>query len=254
MKTKYRKKINHIVFDDENEFHNYYGSEAPELADDWRTAPEGSWVVADDGGIVQILKRGELPHPHDRKNYKSNTGWVRTIVGTFKCSPKTQMDTDFDLHPQPYTFSKKSQAEQRYNWKIKEDLSKNERIFLANLQSGKPLQQSYEDAFGAKVNWRENAIALLKLERIRKELNKNLEQIADKLGLDYEYILKNLMLLVEDSQNENVKLGSLRELKDWIKEQDEPIKKIQGAEVKFFEPFDQEEILSIEAERVENDG
>jgi hypothetical protein len=250
MKQKKRKGVDHIVFDDENEFTTYFGSNHPPLVRDWKEAQEGDWVLAMDGGVVQVLKRGELPHPHDRKNYKAHKGWMRTIVGTFIINDKTFFDTDFDNHPQPYTFSNRSNAEIKQRWKVRENLSKAERIFVANLQAGKPMQVAYEDAFSAKVDWREHAIAILKTERVRKELNKNLEEIADSLGLSYEYILSHLMKLVEEAKNDNVKLGSLRELKDWIKEEQDTVKKVESAEVNFFEPFGGEEILAIEAERV----
>lgn len=252
MKTRKRKGIEHIVFDDENEFTTYWGPKHPPIVQNWQDGEVGDWVLASDGGVVQVLKRGELPHPHDRKNYKAHKGWMRTIVGTFIINDKTFFDTDFENHPQPYTFGSKTFQQYKEHWRTRENLSKNERIFVANLQSGKSMQQSYEDAFGAKVNWREKAIGLLKLERMRKELNKNIEEIADSLGLDYEYILKHLMALVEASENENVKLGSLRELKDWIKVNQEVTTAVQGAEINFFEPFSNEEILSIEAERVES--
>lgn len=252
MRTRKRKRIDHIVFDDENEFTTYWGPGHPPIVRDWKEGDVGDWVEAMDGGIVQVLKRGELPHPHDRKNYKAHKGWMRTIVGTFIINDKTFFDTDFEKHPQPYTFSTKSEKQHKEHWRTRENLSKNERIFVANLQAGKSMQQAYEDAFNAKVNWREKAIALLKLERMRKELNKNIEEIADNLGLDYEYILKNLMTLVEQSENENVKLGGLKELKDWIRVQSEEIKQVTGAEVTFFEPFEGKEILSIEAERVDS--
>lgn len=217
---------------------------------DWREGQEGDWVEADDGGIVQILKRGELPHPHDRKNYKLNKGWVRTIVGTFPCNSSAYMDTDFDQHPQPYTFSKKTQKEQLDNQRKRENPTKAEVIFVTALMAGKPLQMAYEEAYSPKVNWKEHAIGILKQERITKMLNKNIEDIAESLGLDYEYILRRLMELADSSSNENVTLGALKELADWLGAKDK-VKQITSGQVKVLNPFSDKELLTIEAERVE---
>jgi hypothetical protein len=250
MKTKKRKGKIHQVFEDRAEFHNFYGPEAPPLAPDWRTAKVGEWVEADDGGIVQILKRGNLPHPHDRPNYKAHKGWVRTIVGTFPCNDKTLMDTDFDQHPQPYTFSKKSQAEQKQAQAEREALSKGETIFTTAIMSGKSLQTAYEEAYGPHVSWRERAVAILKRKRIIKMLNKNVEEIAEKLGLDYEYILSRLMKLSDSDKNEGVALGALRELAEWLGAKDKT-KQITQGQIKVFQPFADDELASIEAERIE---
>ena len=41
------------------------------------------------------------------KNYNYAKGWVRTIVGSLINKESTKMDTDFDNHPNRYTFSTK---------------------------------------------------------------------------------------------------------------------------------------------------
>ena len=75
---------------------------------DWRKANEGDWVLSDDSRVVQLLKVSKsVNHPGDRKNYKYANGWVRTVVGSFLNRPNIKMDTDFDQHPNRYTFSKK---------------------------------------------------------------------------------------------------------------------------------------------------
>jgi len=247
MKTRKRKGKIHCVYESVEEFRSHNPDTS--LADSWREAKEGEWVEADDGGVVQILKRGELPHPHDRKNYSLSTGWVRTIVGTFPCNAGGYMDTDFDQHPQPYTFSRRSAKEQARHQKERKNLSKAEHIFVTSIMAGKTLQQSYEEAWGPTVDWRERAIARLKQERIVKMLNKNVEEIAEKIGLDYEYIMKKLMLLAENSENDNVILGSLKELKEWLP--DTKLKQVTSGQLRVFQPFSDKEILEIEAERVE---
>ena len=99
------KGTKHYVFKNREEFEEYFKSEhgaVPELNIDWRTAKQRDWVLADDGGVVQILKQGDLPHPHDRPNWKENNGYVRTVVGSFIQSDKHLMDTDFSKHLDRY--------------------------------------------------------------------------------------------------------------------------------------------------------
>jgi hypothetical protein len=221
-----------------------------EVIGNWREGKKGDWVEADDGCIVQILKRGTIKHPHDRKNYSLNKGWLRTIVGTFLINDKTFMDADFEKHKNRYTFSSKSLEELKQQLEEREEPTKKERIFVASLLTGKSLQAAYEDAYGPKANWREHALAILKRKRIVRMINRNVEEIAEKLGLDYEYILERLMSLAESSKNDNVILGSLRELSEWLGGK-EKIKQITQGEIKVFQPFTGDELASIEAERVE---
>ena len=98
------KGVKHYVYDTVEEFQSNHKDIKPK---EWKDNPqEGDWVVADDGGVVQILKRNGISHPNDRKNWKLNRGYVRTVVGTFLLNNKSKMDTNFDLHPNRYTFSK----------------------------------------------------------------------------------------------------------------------------------------------------
>ena len=115
----------HYVYDDIAEFEE--ANPNVNLYFDWRKAKEGDWVMADaDNGICQLLKVSEeIKHPNDRPNYKHANGWCRTIVGTFLRNEKTKMDTDFDSHPNRYTFSKKikntnSRVKERKNTTQKE--------------------------------------------------------------------------------------------------------------------------------------
>ena len=98
------KGIKHFVYDDIDEFKKEHkGLEAKY----WKDSPEeGNWVIADDGGIVQVLKKNQIKHPSDRKNWKAHNGYLRTVVGTFLINKTSKMDTDFDSHPNRYTFSK----------------------------------------------------------------------------------------------------------------------------------------------------
>ena len=87
MKHKSIRGKKHYVFDNFEEYVEHFEEDAVEVKD-WKTGEEGDWVLADDGGIVQLLKVGGIKHPNDRKNYKYSQGWCRTIVGTFLINNK----------------------------------------------------------------------------------------------------------------------------------------------------------------------
>ena len=50
------KNVEHMVYSNEEEFRQYCPDE--NLTRNWRDGTEGSWVMADDGQICQVLRRG----------------------------------------------------------------------------------------------------------------------------------------------------------------------------------------------------
>ena len=141
----------HYVFDNVDEFTEYYHSKmmsSPEVKRNWREGKQGDWVFSDDNRIVQLLKVAPLNHPNDRKNYKWAKNYVRTVVGTFVNNEKTFMDTDFEQHPNRYTFSK---TIKHTNGQVKKrkKLTNNEKIFTTNVVSGMGPVKAYMDAFKA---------------------------------------------------------------------------------------------------------
>jgi len=197
------KGVPHYVFENQKEFEEFFESKPPSIAADWRKAEEGAWVRADDGGIVQLLRRGELNHHNDRPNYKWASGWVRTVVGTFVCHPNQKMDTNFAQHPNRYTFSGKDPF---YSIKVRErtKLTKKERAFCFNIAAGMGLEASYKDAFGYEgLKAREKGFLLMKQERVVTEINKSITELATEMGIDHNYILKGLKELFEDKNIDN---------------------------------------------------
>jgi hypothetical protein len=247
------KGTKHYVYKDRDEFIGHMRQErglVPEIVENWRDAQMGDWVLADDGGIVQILKRGTIKHPHDRKNYKFASGWVRTVVGTFLCRHTIRMDTDFSVHPNRYRFNAVTDQQSHERRKSRPQLSKQEVIFAASLCAGKKLQESYEEAFGPHADWRTRAIFLLRRDRIKNLINKNIEEIAAKHGITHEYILEMLKELLETTRQDQVKLSILRELAEWIGGKSKE-KQITRGEVHVLPPIDTKVLAKVQAEKVE---
>ena len=129
MQKKSIKNKTHCVYDGIDEFLEHNPNK--NIVFDWRKADEGDWVLSDDDRVVQLLKVSKnVKHPGDRKNYKYANGWVRTIVGSFLNRPNIKMDTDFDQHPNRYTFSKKikNTADRVYKRNMSQIKKKNLRL------------------------------------------------------------------------------------------------------------------------------
>ena len=205
------KGVKHYVYNTVEEFQKYHKDINPKH---WKDNPqEGDWVNSDDGGIVQILKRSGISHPNDRKNFKLNRGYVRTVVGTFLLNDKSKMDTNFDLHPNRYTFSKNvKQANE--NFKKRKNITKKERLFTTEVIVGKDavtaVQNVYKENDYSKA--KKKAVLLLKQERIMNEVEKGVTDIAKSLGIDHEYVLRSLKHLADTGEDDNVVLQSLKEL------------------------------------------
>ena len=210
----------HYIYDSKDEFYQHIAHleglryTDKKIVDNWRDGNEGDWVLSDDDRVVQLLKVAALNHPNDRKNYKWAKNYVRTIVGTFVNNKKTFMDTDFDQHPNRYTFSKKIKYTSK-RVKKRKKVTNNEKIFATNVVSGMGPVKAYIDAFQTitdKSKARKKALVLLKQERVMQEIEKSVLDVAKELGVDHRYILNRLKTLADDSEDDNIILQSTKEL------------------------------------------
>ena len=206
------KGVKHCVFINTKEFNEYFNNKKT-VVEKWQQANEGDWVLASDGGVVQILKKGSVKHPQDRKNYKYAKHYVRTVVGTFLCVDSVYMDTDFSQHKNRYTFSKtlKDPNGNKYKRTIP---TKKEKIFATNVAVGMGAVKSYMDAFSETNSYRaeKKAAILLRQERVMKEVEKSVVDVAKTMGVDHQYVLETLKTLVDNSPEDNIVLNAVKEI------------------------------------------
>ena len=209
------KGVSHYVFNDLQDFNNFFTDKGsrPNISFDWRNSNEGSWVLADDGGVVQLLKKSNIRHPNDRRNYKYCENYVRTVVGTFLCLRKTYMDTDFSQHKNRYTFSKSIKSPNT-NFYKRDKTTKKEKIFATNVAVGMGAIKSYMDAFSEGDSYKagKKAAILLRQERVMKEVEQSVVDVAKSMGVDHEYILTKLKCLVDSSMEDSIVLNAVKEL------------------------------------------
>ena len=243
------KGVPHYVYDTYEEFKKNCPSE--EIHDDWRTGNEGDWVWSDDGRIVQLLKVSKnVNHPGDRKNYKYANGWVRTVVGSFLNRHTVKMDTDFSQHPNRYTFSKTIKDT---NKRVKErtKVTNKEKMFATNIVVGMGAVKAYQKAYSemSKDKAGKKAAVLLKQERVMKEIEKSVLDVAKTLGIDHEYILGKLKHLADYSEDDNIILQSTKELGKIVGTSGSNVKQIETGIVGMFQGFGSDDIQIAERKK-----
>tara|TARA_Y100001951_G_scaffold70358_1_gene57191 strand:- start:681 stop:1475 length:795 start_codon:yes stop_codon:yes gene_type:complete len=251
--VRYRaiKGKRHYVYDHISEFYSEYPNRTP--IKDWRDGEQGDWVWSDDESIVQLLKVSDIKHPNDRKNYKYSKGWCRTIVGTFLMNNKTFMDTDFDSHKNRYTFSKT--IGNKSNLRKRKHPTKKERIFTTSIVAGHGPVKAYMDAYNeySEDTAKKRALVLLKQERIVKEIEKSVLDIAKENGLDHEYVLRKLKHLADYSDDDNIMLQSVKEIGKIIGTSGMTIKQREVGVVGMFQGFSPEQLESAERRMINGD-
>ena len=238
------KGVKHYVYDDLTEFQKHNPN--TNVIFDWKKGEEGDWVLADDNGIAQLLKvSSKIAHPNDRPNYTHSKGYVRTIVGTFLRNDKTKMDTNFDEHPNRYTFSK---TIKNTNNRVKErkNPTNKEKVFATTVAVGTDAVQAYMDAFEEKDRdkARKKAVVLLKQRRVMEEIEKNVKDVAKALNIDHDYILRSLKHLADFSDDPNISLQSLKELGKAIGTLGGGVKRVETGVIGMFQGFSPEQLQS----------
>jgi len=218
------------VFDTKEEYENHFlsqGIPAPEIKSDWKEAKELDWVMSDDDRIIQILRRNSMKNTvRSPDKNKHASYYVQTVVGSFVVSKNQKMDTDFSSHLNRYSFGGKF-----VNWKkrleAREKNNKNEKAFVyfVAIVRDKP-EIAYMKVYGTNnfMYAKRRAYILLKQERIKLAIRKELKEIADDLGMDDRFHLEKAKELIENAESDNVKLGALRTTAEWtgMNEKEDP--------------------------------
>ena len=198
---------------------------------EWRDAEIGDWVLADDGCVIQVLRKGEMKTAKGRNKVR---GYVGTCTGTFTTDAKTKMDTS--KRDNIYSFSGKDRQEVLLD---RTTLSQSEELFVQYLASGMSAQDAYLKAFPTNKPGYANMMAgkLVKTERIKTAMKEELKPFLEKLGIDEEYVLKGIKNTVEFADKEDLKLRALFKLADIMDMEDKNSAKITQGSGAVFQGF-----------------
>ena len=208
------------VFKNKKDFEKFfmaYQGSVPKLTY-WKEAEQNQWCLADDGGVCEIIKKGKTKNKH-------MPFYVRTIVGSFMVYNKPKdylpfvMDTDFARHPDRSRFS----GIKYYNFedylKKRKHIDNKEKVFAYNVAHGADLIESYlrcypKDKEKKPTIINHRALLLVKQERIKREVSKQLKDIMEEQGIDHEFLIKKMKELVRKMEEGGDYRGAMEGLKN----------------------------------------
>ena len=141
-------------------------------------AEEGDWVSSKNGVLIQVIKKGKV----------GKTPYIRTIYGMFNTNANTGIPSE--PNENIYSFTKS------YVWSNsdKTKTTQAEEAFARLVAQAVPKDIAFMQCFNAKdmVYIKKKSTFLLKQKRIKKIVSKELKKIMDSVGLDEEFLMKNL--------------------------------------------------------------
>ena len=218
--------ILHKVFDPEDPVENL------DVVTNWRVGKVGQWVKADDGCVIQVLRRGTM---HKAKGKIRTKDYVGTCTGTFPVTNNAKMDTSRRVNIYSFGGDKKSDD-------ILIDrtiLTKYEELFVLHLASGLDATDAYIKAFPTTNHQYASMQAgkLIKTTRIRTAMKEELKPIMEELGVDEKYIIKGIKDEAETAEKSDTKLKAFFKLADIMDLEDKnqtKVTQISGAVFKGF--------------------
>ena len=189
MKKRTIKGQEHIVYDNINELRQ--AMPLQDVLEDWRNAPVSSWTLTDDGQVCEVLERGTI----------NNQRYVRTAIGMFNCAPTI------------YKFSGKNS---NTVFKEREKPTKKEFLFAKYVAKGDGIIEAFKRAYPQSKSEqyiKEQSSMLLKTERIKTLIDKEIQKILEKTEITPEYLLLKTKEIVDNIEaRDSDKISSLKML------------------------------------------
>ena len=207
MNTRTIKGIDHLLFDNEDEF-NKYMPNTP-IITDWRKGNEGDWVLSDDGQICQVLKRGGLKNgwSGDIYNY-----YIRTIIGSFVCRSSVRMEGD--MRKNIYAFGATDKTPYQIVKNRKKPTNK-EFLFAKYVAKGEDTVEAFLKAFPAKSKEyaKSESKLLMSTKRIQGLIREEIEKVMNEAEITPLYILEKMKDIIESEvARDSDKVSLLKEL------------------------------------------
>jgi len=199
MKKRIIKQKEYIIYDTIGELRQVMPNE--QVYDDWRTAPVFAWILTDDGQVCQVLEKGKV----------DNQDYVRTAIGMFRNTPSAKMEGK--LRESIYTFSGKSA---RTILKDRTVPTKQEFLFARYIVKGEGVVEAFKRAYPKAASdkyIKEQSGMLLKTERIKTLIDKEIEKILDETEISPKYLLLKTKEIVDNEEaKDSDKISSLKML------------------------------------------
>ena len=229
-------KVQHTVFDSEDEV----PSEIHYLRD-WRESSISDWVLADDGSIIQVLRKGTMLKP---KGKVRQVSYIGTCTGTFLISDKVKMDTSRRVN----IYSIGGNIERNERIDERKVLSSREETFVQYLSAGMDPRKAYLKAFPTNNPSYAGMRAgqLVKTSRIRSRMKEELKPYLEALDLDEHYVLSNIKEVIDSCDKDDTKLKALFKLADIMDMEDKNKTQITTMTGALFQGFTPEKLEEAE--------
>jgi len=205
MQTRKVNKVQHIIFDNEDEFVENMPNTS--IVTDWRKGKEKDWVLTDDGQVCMILKRGQL-----KDNGVLKSDYIRTVIGTFVCKNNIKMEGD--MRKNIYTFSSKFETSYKSR-KERVKPTRNEFLFAKYVAKGEDIVDAFMDVYPAKSKKyaEREAKLLMSTKRIKNLVREEIEKIMNEADITPLYILEKMKDIIESTTSrDSDKVSLLKEL------------------------------------------
>ena len=227
-------KVQHTVFDSEDEVppNIHYLRE-------WKDCALSDWVLADDGCIIQVIRKGTMTKPKGKVRI---VDYVGTCTGTFIISDKSKMDTSKRTN----IYSIGGDVERNQRLDEREGLSTREEVFVQYMAGGMDARKAYLKAFPTNNPHYAGIRAgqLIKTARVRSAMKEELKPFMEALGLDENYVLTNIKEVINSCTKDDTKLKALFKLADILDMEDKnktQVTTVTGAMFQGFSPEKLEE-------------
>ena len=229
-------KVQHTVFDSEDEV----PSEIHYLRD-WRESSISDWVLADDGSIIQVLRKGIMLKP---KGKIRQVSYIGTCTGTFLISDKVKMDTSRRVN----IYSIGGNIERNERIDERKVLSSREETFVQYLSAGMDPRKAYLKAFPTNNPSYAGMRAgqLVKTSRIRSRMKEELKPYLEALDLDEHYVLSNIKEVIDSCDKDDTKLKALFKLADIMDMEDKNKTQVTTMTGALFQGFTPEKLEEAE--------
>ena len=239
----------HKVYDDMDEYLEMH-PEIPGsyISTKWQGSQIGDWVQADDGCIIQILRRGEMK---TRRGTAKTRSYVGTCTGTFMCTPKAKMDTS--KRENIWTISGKDTERVIFERKSS---TKREILFCQFMAGGLSPEKAYLQAFDTKNSHyaKEQSARLMKTERIRSTMKEELKPVCEELGINDKSVLEEIKRVADTSQKDDTKLKALFKLADILDLEDKSQTRVTQISGAVFRGFGENELENVERPQISEEN
>ena len=190
MKERVVKGVTHYLFESVEEVIDKYVT-LP-LCRDWRHSNKGDWVLTDDGQVCQVLHLGVLK----KNDRKKQTTFIRTIMGSYVCSPRVMMEGEMRTNMHTFSTEGKSPSVRK---KEREKATEKEFLFGKYVAKGDDVVEAYMKAFPSKNEdyAKSQAKLLLKTDRVKKLIREEIDKYLSEAEITPTYLLEEMRNIID---------------------------------------------------------